>query len=232
VADEHDTVDDDDPLDDEPQAPAQLREAAEQLLAHARAGWRRSRSLRTDEERLVRVLQLLGQLNDQRQAAAGLFASDDPEPRDEAERHDLADSERRFVIYCAEQLAVIASAALEFAIDLAASFDEHKTPTQARDDAVDELRHELLSELAINAVRPVISPLQPRKRDVAEHLGLIVLSSAALDVADAAHELTQQRFPGQASITMTYLAAQLISAGDEIATAADHRHWPTIDEDD
>lgn len=234
MADEHDIVDDDDEdLDDEPRVPARLRDAAEQLLAHARAGRRRSRSPRTDEERLIRVLQLLGQLNDQRQAAAGLFVSDDPEPRDEAERRDLADSERQFVIYCADQLAVIASAALEFAIELAASFDDHKTPTQARDDAVDELRHELLSELAINALRPIIgAPLRARKRDVAEHLGLIVLSSAALDVADAAHELTQQRFPGQASITMTYLAAQLISAGDEIAEAADSQHWPALDEDE
>ena len=229
--DEHqDTGEDDaEDLDDEPQVPAHLRDAAEQLLAHARTGRRRSRSARTDQERLIGVLQLLGQLNDQRLDAGGLFTSD-PEPRDEAERRDLADSERAFVIHCAKQLAVIASAALKFAIELTASFDDHSTPTQARDDAVNELRAELLSELAIHTLRPAMDPLQPRKRDVAEHLGLIVLPSAALDIADAAHELTQHRFPGQAAITTTYLAAQLISAADEIAATADYHHWPALDD--
>jgi len=225
------TTDDDEPLDDEPEVPARVRDAAEQLLAHARSDKRRSTSLRTDEQRLIGVLQLLGQLNDHRLAAAGLFISEDPEPRDDAERRDLADSERRFVIYCANQLAVIASAALTFAIELTASFDDHSTPSQARDQAVDELRVELLSELAIHTLRPVIDPLRPRKRDIAEHLGLIVLPSAALDVADAAHELTQHPLPGQAAITTTYLAAQLISAGDEIAAAADYHHWPALDDE-
>lgn len=31
---------------------------------------------------------------------------------------------------------------------------------------------------------------------------------------------------------MTYLAAQLISAGDEIAEAAHYQHWPALDEDE
>jgi hypothetical protein len=75
------------------------------------------------------------------------------------------------------------------------------------------------------------TPLRPRKRDIAEHLGLIVLPSAALDVADAAHELTQDPFPGQAAMTTTYLAAQLISAGGEIATAADCRTWAALDDE-
>ena len=59
----------------------------------------------------------------------------------------------------------------------------------------------------------------------------IVLPSAALDIADAAHELTQHPLPGQAAITTTYLAAQLISASDEIAAAAGHQHWPALDDE-
>lgn len=222
--------DDDEDLDDEPQAPAHLRDAADQLLAHARAGRRRSRSSRTDEARLLVVLQLLGQLNDQRLDAGGGLFNTDPEPRDDDERRDLADSERAFAIHCANQLAAIASAALEFAIELTASFDDHSTSTHARDNAVDELRVELLSELAIHTLRPTMDPLQLSKRDITEHLGMIVLPSAALDVADAAHELTQHRFPGQAAITTTYLAAQLISAADEIAAAADYHDWPGLDD--
>ncbi|MCA1678862.1 MAG: hypothetical protein LC777_07925 [Actinobacteria bacterium] len=41
MADDHDT-DDDDELDDEPEVAAHVRDAAEQLLAHARASRRRS----------------------------------------------------------------------------------------------------------------------------------------------------------------------------------------------
>ena len=229
--DEHQDTDEDDDedLDDEPHAPAHLREAAEQLLAHASGGRRRSRSPRTDDERLTRVLQLLGQLNDQRLDAGGGLFNTDPEPRDDDERRDLADSERAFAIHCANHLAATASAALEFAIELTASFNDHLTPSQARDNAVDELRVELLSELAIHTLR-TMDPLQLSKRDIAEHLGMIVLPSAALDVADAAHELTQHRFPGQAAITTTYLAAQLISAADEIAAAADYHDWPGLDD--
>jgi hypothetical protein len=55
--------------------------------------------------------------------------------------------------------------------------DDHSTPSQARDQAVEEPRVELLSELAIHTLRPEIDPLRPRKRDIAEHLGLIVLPS-------------------------------------------------------
>ena len=74
-------------------------------------------------------------------------------------------------------------------------------------------------------------PLAPRKRAIAEHLGVIVLPSAALDVADAAYELAHGPFPGQAAITATYLAAQLLAAAEEIASATDYHHWPAVDDE-
>jgi len=58
------------------------------------------------------------------------------------------------------------------------------------------------------------------------------LHIAALSCADAAHELTHQRFPGSAGSTMVELAASLLTDGEAIAAAANYRSWPTFRDDD
>ncbi len=214
--------------DDELQVAPALRDAAERLLAHSRAGGPASR-WSSDQERLTGILQLIGRLSEKRQHAAGLFVEDD-EPADEEERRYQAERDRAFIVHCADSLVEIAAAALEFAIELTASFGDHKPPRQARDDAIAELRSELLAELVTLPPRPGVPGLSPTKRDVSSYLGMIVLRSAALDVAVAAYELTYDRFPGQAAMTAVYLPAQLLIAGDEIATAIDYRSWPALDD--
>jgi hypothetical protein len=220
-------------FDEDPQASPQLRDAAERLLAreHARGRTRRPSRWTTDQDRLTRVLELLGQLNNERLEAGGMFTMSEPEPRDEDERRDQALRERQFVRHCAEALAAVAAAALEFAIELAASLEDHKPRGRARTDAIDDLRSELFDELAAHTAGPGVPPLAPRKRDVAEHLGLIVLPAVALDAADAAYELAQGVFPGQATSTATYMAAKLLAAGEELAIAADYPDWPAIDDE-
>jgi predicted protein tyrosine phosphatase len=44
---------------------------------------------------------------------------------------------RQFVIHCGEALAAIAAAALEFAIKLAASLEDHKPPGRANTRSTD-----------------------------------------------------------------------------------------------
>lgn len=221
-------LDEDADDDDELQVAPALRDAAERLLAHSRAGGPASR-WSSDQERVIGLLQLLGRLNEQRQHAAGLFTEDD-EPVDEEERRYQAERDRGFIVHCADSLVEIAAAALEFAIELTASFDGDKPARQARNDAIDELRSELLGELVTLPPRPGVPGLSPTKRDVSSYLGMIVLRSAALDVAVVAYELTYDRFPGQAAMTAVYLAAQLLIAGEEIATAVDYRQWPALDD--
>ncbi|MGH7748949.1 MAG: hypothetical protein ACREQ5_29920 [Candidatus Dormibacteria bacterium] len=52
---------------------------------------------------------------------------------------------------------------------------------------------------------------------------------AALSCADAADELTHVRLPGTAGVTMLEVAADLLVAGEEIASAAGHRQWPMLE---
>lgn len=219
---------DEDADDDELQIAPALRDAAERLLAHSRAGGPASR-WSSDQERLTGILQLIGRLSEERQHATGLFGVDD-EPADEEERRYQAERDRGFVVHCADSLVEIAAAALEFAIELTAGFDDDKPPRQARNDTIDELRSELLGELVTLPPRPGVPGLAPTKRDVSSYLGMIVLRSAALDVAVAAYELTYDRFPGQAAMTAVHLVAQLLIAGEEIATAIDYRGWPPLDD--
>ena len=236
ITDRDDAADDEDledDLDEEtPEASPVLREAVEQLLAGARSAGRARGAARwrTDQDRLGRLLELVGQLNYERLEAGGLFVSDEPEPRDEQEREDQAEQERAFARHCADRLAAIAAVAIDFAIELGASFHDGGSVTKARKDATEEVRDELLGELALHGLRPGVPRLTSRKRDVAEHLGLIVLPAAALDIADATYELAQSQFPGQAGSTATYLAANVLAAGEEIAAAAGYHDWPALDD--
>lgn len=102
-------------------------------------------------------------------------------------------------------------------------------PGQARAAAINDVREELLGELAIDAAHPARHPVRPTRRDVADFLGMVVLRSAALDLAAAAHQLNDSRWPGQAAVTATSLAADLLTAGDEIASAAGYLDWSDID---
>lgn len=228
-----DVADDDDPEEEAPEASPVLREAVKQLLAgaHSAERARGAARWRTDQDRLGRLLELVGQLNNERLEAGGLFVSDQPEPRDEQEREDQVEQERAFARHCADRLAAIAAVAIDFAIELAASFDDDGSSAKARNEATKEIRDELLSELATHGPRLGVPRLTALKRDVAEHVGLIVLPAAALDIADAVYELAHSHFPGQAGSTATYLAANVLAAGEEIAAAAGYHDWPALDDD-
>ncbi len=216
-------------------ASPQLQEAVEQLLVVARAARRPLPAAggRTDQDRLRRLLELVGELNYERLEACGLFTSDDErEPSDTREREDQAEQDRAFARHCADRLAVIAVVAIDFAIELAAGCDDGGGSwAKARNDAIVEIRDELLSELAMQTLRPGVPRLTANKRDVADHLRLIVLPAAALEIADATYELAHSHFPGQAGSTATYLAANVLAAGAQIAAAARYQDWPAVDDD-
>lgn len=217
--------DPDDEYEDEVAVPERLGAAAEALLvlaARARAG------SESDRDRLVDLLALVGGFDHARREATGLFIDFEPEPVDEQERADLADRERAFVCWCADQLVELAAHAVEFAVALLASLHDDD-PSPARAAAINEVREELLGELAIDAARPSRHRVQPTRRDVADFLGVAVLPFAAVDLAEAAHRLNDSRWPGQAAVTATTLAANLLTAADKIASAAGYLDWSDID---
>jgi hypothetical protein len=122
-------------------------------------------------------------------------------------------STRGFICWCADQLAETAGLAIEFATVLCAEVEDHKS----RSEIVDELRSELMMELAIEAAPPTRhAPLSATKRAVADDVE-VDLRFAAGDLAKAAFELADSRWPAQAASTAVYIAAKLLAAGGRIA---------------
>jgi hypothetical protein len=80
-------------------------------------------------------------------------------------------------------------------------------------------------EAAVGADRPAIAA---SKRAVPETLE-IDLRFAAIQLAAAAHELTDGRWPAQAASIATHLAAQLLATGERIADAIGYRNWPELE---
>ena len=181
-----DAVDDvDDVEEPEPEAPPRLRAAGEDVL-------RRGQDVRSSSsdvgDRLLRVLHQVGRIDHVCHEHAGGLFGEDREPRGEWEREDLERSTRGFVCWCADQLAEAAGLALEFATVLCAEVEDHKS----RSEIVDELRSELMMELAIETAPPTRhAPLSATKRAVADDVE-VDLRFAAGDLAKAAFELGRQ----------------------------------------
>jgi hypothetical protein len=145
-----DDIDDIDDVEErEPEAPPRLRAAGEDILRRGQDV--RSSSFESDVgDRLLRVLHQVGRIDHVcHEQAGGLFA-EDREPRDEWEREDLEQSTRGLICWCADQLAETAGLAIEFATMLCAEVEDHKS----RSEIVDELRSELMMELAIETAPP------------------------------------------------------------------------------
>jgi hypothetical protein len=190
----------DDVEEPEPEAPPRLRAAGEDILRRGQDV--RSSSLENDVgDRLLRVLHQVGRIDHVcHEQAGGLFA-EDREPRDEWEREDLEQSTRGFICWCADQLAETAGLAIEFATMLCAEVEDHKS----RSEIVDELRSELMMELAIETAPPTRhTPLSATKRAVADDVE-VDLRFAAGDLAKAAFELADSRWPAQAANTAVYI---------------------------
>jgi hypothetical protein len=150
-----------------------------------------------------------------------LFA-EDPEPREEWEREHLEESTRSFICWCADQLAETAALAVEFATALCLEVDDHKRPSAV----VDELRGELMNEMAIETAAGVDRRgVAASKRAVAETLE-VDLRFAAIELATAAHELADSRWPAQAASSAVYLAARLLAVGERIADTVGYHGWP------
>jgi hypothetical protein len=156
-----DVVDDIDDVEEaEHEAPPRLRAAGEDILRRGQDV--RSTSLESDVgDRLLRVLHQVGRIDHVcHEQAGGLFA-EDREPRDEWEREDVEQSTRGFICWCADQLAETAGLAIEFATMLCGEVEDHKS----RSEIVDELRSELMMELAIDTAPPTRhTPLSATKR--------------------------------------------------------------------
>jgi hypothetical protein len=217
-----DAVEDiDDVEEPEPEAPPRLRAAGEDILRRGQDV--RSSSLESDiGDRLLRVLHQVGRIDHVcHEHAGGLFA-EDREPQDEWERAELEQSTRGFICWCADQLAEAAGLAVEFATVLCAEVEDHKS----RSKIVDELRSELMMELAIETAPPTRhAPLSATKRAVADDVE-IDLRFAAGDLAKAAFELADSRWPAQAAVTAVYVAAKLLAAGGRIADTVGYESWP------
>jgi hypothetical protein len=205
----------------EAEAPPRLRAAGEDILRRGQDV--RSSSLESDiGDRLLRVLHQVGLIDHVcHEHAGGLFA-EDREPQDEWEREDLEQSTRGFICWCADQLAEAAGLAVEFATVLCAEVEDHKS----RSEIVDELRSELMMELAIETAPPTRhAPLSATKRAVADDVE-IDLRFAAGDLAKAAFELADSRWPAQAAVTAVYVAAKLLAAGGRIAETVGYESSP------
>ena len=211
----------DDVEEPEPEAPPRLRAAGEDILRRGQDV--RSSSLESDVgDRLLRVLHQVGRIDHVCHEHAGGLFGEDLEPRDEWEREDLEQSTRGFICWCADQLAEAAGLAVEFATVLCAEVEDHKS----RSEIVDELRSELMMELAIETAPPTRhAPLSATKRAVADDVELD-LRFAAGDLAKAAFELADSRWPAQAANTAVYIAAKLLAAGGRIADTVGYESWP------
>jgi hypothetical protein len=222
-------LDDEDVDDEATPPPARLAAAAEALLALAVGESRPGREV-SDADRLLDVLMLVGRLHGLCTTHAGFFSSDLP-PVDDDERAWVAERDLAFVCRCADELVELAAGCVRFAVALWVDLrPDWEDPPDARQEAVAEAREEILSELGILAGRPPSPPLTAGKYAVAEFVRPTLLF-AALACADAAHELTDERFPGTAGGTMLGLAASLLTDGDQIATVAGYESWPEIGED-
>jgi hypothetical protein len=211
----------DDVEEPEPEAPPRLRAAGEDVLRRGQDV--RSSSLESDVgDRLLRVLHQVGRIDHVCHEHAGGLFGEDREPRDEWEREDLEQSTRGFICWCADQLAEAAGLAIEFATVLCAEVEDHKS----RSEIVDELRSELMMELAIETAPPTRhAPLSATKRVVADDVE-VDLRFAAGDLAKAAFELADSRWPAQAANTAVYIAAKLLAAGGRIADTVGYESWP------
>ena len=104
---------------------------------------------------------------------------------------------------------------------LCAEVEDHKS----RSEIVDELRSELMMELAIETAPPTRhAPLSATKRAVASVE--VDLRFAAGDLANAAFELADSRWPAQAAVTAVYVAAKLLAAGGRMADIVGYESWP------
>ena len=158
---------------------------------------------------------------------AGLFASTfGTQPRTDEEPADEAERVGGFIRPCADELALIASLAVQFSVALMRSLT---ADWQDKAETIIDIRADLMTELAALAERPPY-PLAPTKRDVADEVER-TLSTSALSIAQAAHELRDACLPGQASVTMIDLAAQLLHTGMLIAETAGYQGWPALEGD-
>ena len=225
-------VEDDEDLEDEgtPPPSPRLAAAAEELLTLATQKPRPHQPGDGDRDRLFEVLTRIGKLHGLYNTHADFFDSA-PTPVDDEERAWAAEREQASVRRCCDELAELAAGCVQFAVLLWSDLhSEWEDTSEARRKATAEAREEILSELGILAERPWARRLMAGTHEVAEFLRPTLLF-AALHCADAAHELTDARFPGTAATTMIGLAASLLTDGDQIATAAGYRSWPVLGED-
>lgn len=223
--------DDDEDLEDEgTPPPPRLAAAAEELLALATQEPRPHHPGDGDRDRLFEVLTRIGKLHELYNTHADFFDYA-PTPVDDEERAWAAERELAFVRRCCDELAELAAGCVQFAVLLWSDLhSEWEDTPEARRKATAEARAEILSEVGILAERPRVRRLTAGRHEVAEFLRPTLLF-AALHCADAAHELTDARFPGTAATTMIGLAASLLTDGEQIATAAGYRSWPVLGED-
>lgn len=195
--------DDDEDLEDEgTPPPPRLAAAAEELLTLATQEPRPHHPGDGDRDRLFEVLTRIGKLHGLCNTHADFFDYA-PTPVDDEERAWAAERELAFVRRCCDELAELAAGCVQFAVSLWS---------------------DLLAE------RPRARRLTAGTHEVAEFLRPTLLF-AALHCADAAHELTDARFPGTAATTMIGLAASLLTDGEQVATAAGYRSWLVLGED-
>ena len=225
------TVDLDEEVDDEgrPPPPPRLAAAAEEMLGLASEAARSLHPEVSDVQRLLEVLRLVGRLHGLCTAHVSVF--DDPTARDEEERAWAAERELAFIRRCADELTELATGCVAFAVALLIDLrPDWEDPPESRQTALAEAREEILTELGILGQRQRGPRLAATKHEVAEFLRPTLLF-AALQCADAAHEMTDQQFPGTAAGTMLGLAASVLTDGEQIALAASYRSWPEMEDD-
>lgn len=214
---------------EDPPPPPKLAAALDQLLSLAVEAPPPYYPDASDTDRLLHALMAVGRLHALCNTCAGLLSAEPP-PVDEDEREWVAERDLEFVRRCADELLELAARCVRFAVWLWADLrPEGEARREARRNAAAEAREETLFELGICAQRSRAS-LSADKHRVADFLRT-TLAFAALQCADAAHELQDGQFPGTAGSTMLDLAASLLSDGDEVATAAGYRRWPELGSD-
>ncbi len=220
-------LDEEEPEDAPP--PPKLAAALDQLLSLAVEAPPPYYPDASDTDRLLHALMAVGRLHALCNTNAGFLGAERP-PVDEEERQWAAERDLEFVRRCADELLEVVARCVRFAVWLWAHLRPEGEPRrEARRNAAGEAREETLFELGMCAQRPR-ARLSADKHRVADFLRP-TLAFAALQCADAAHELEDARFPGTAGSTMLDLAASLLSDGDEVATAAGYRLWPELGSD-
>lgn len=167
-------------------------------------------------ELLWRVLERIGRLEAFSLEQAGLLARGPEDARDDQEREELLEQERAFVAACPRKLETIAQAALAFTLALWLQCrPDWEDPAQTVTEVRTELDAELATEVAPPRRRHRLEPTKPAVTDSMK----ATLWRAASEVACAAHELADARFPGTAGTTMLTAAASLTVEAFDIRQA-------------